>query len=74
MANVHWLMIRREPMSAYEAEYVNGFVETMRIDYESDPGDVFANLTVIYQERTYPIILDFALGYEHVFIQGQPSA
>ena len=67
-----WLMIGWEPMTDPEAKYAKGFIDTMRIDYESDPGCVFANVLAVVQEQPCPILLDLALGEEHVFVRGRP--
>jgi hypothetical protein len=44
-----WLMTRWESMSHYDPEHAKRFADTMRIDSESNPGEVFANVRFVSQ-------------------------
>lgn len=66
---VAWIITRQSKMTEVEQEYVEKYAADMKINYESDPGDhVFAAMMLIDRDQKYPIISNFSLGWENVYI------
>lgn len=66
---VAWILSRLTEMSKVEREHVEALASDMKINYESDPGHgVFAAMMIIDKDRNYPIITNFSLGWENVYI------
>jgi hypothetical protein len=56
-----------------EHEYIDSFVQDMKINYDAAPtAPMFASLMMVGQERRYPVLTEVALGWEHVYVKGQP--
>ena len=64
------MMVRYEPMSDYEKDYAAQFLNTMRIDYETDPGDVEGSILSIQLDEA-PMVANIRLGWEHVYVAGR---
>lgn len=69
---VAWLRSRTEAMSQEERQYAERFAHEMKVDYVSDPGQVFVALTMVGQASPIPLITNIALGWENVFVKGKP--
>ena len=68
-----WLVARQEHMRDDEHEYIESFVQDMKINYDSAPtGPMFASLMMVGQDRMYPVLTEVALGWEHVYVKGRP--
>jgi hypothetical protein len=66
-----WMMVRYEQMNDDEKEYTAGLLGDMRINYESDPGDVEGAILSV-ELSGEPMIANTALGWEHVYVDGRP--
>lgn len=62
-----WLVARQEQMRDDEHEYIDSFVQDMKINYNAAPAaPMFASLMMVDQDRMYPVLFEVALGWEHV--------
>jgi hypothetical protein len=66
---VGWIRTRREKMPKAEMERSENFANDMRINYDSDPGEVFAALIMVDKDSPHPVITNFTLGWEHVIVK-----
>jgi hypothetical protein len=65
-----WIRTRREKMSKAEMERSETFANDMKINYDSDPGEVFAALIMVDKDSSHPVITNLALGWEHITVKG----
>lgn len=68
---VAWIRSRQERMSNDEMERYEKFANDMKLNYESDPGEVFAAVTQIDKDSPHIVITNFALGWDHVFVKDE---
>lgn len=68
-----WIIARKTKMSQVEQDYSENIVKDMRIDYKTDPGDVFAAMMIIDQDQPYPLLINIALGWNNVFVANKPG-
>lgn len=58
-------------MSQEEMRHSERFAHDMKIDYVSDPGEVFGALILVGQDSPLPLITNIVLGRENIFVKGK---